>query len=392
MKKDSSHIHSVRGAEMPRDFHVQPTPFHGASSGWNSTNEWTIAGDYTVSQIYTNLAHEYEGVHAFAALRDLTPIPKYKAQGHKVFSFLNKLLTLNVEGREVGESFLAPLCNENGYVIDMVRIIIDSPVTVYISSNIPLLHWLVRNAEVFEVDIDDVTDNFAVLGLYGPRTDDVMAQLDQSYLDDSRRDRWTQLQCRDISFHCLSDQMIGQTSVQIWGKLEDAFVLWERIMRAGRLFGIRPLGENGYDLCRIEAGLIKPNVDFMSPLNAIYGNRPHTPYELNLDGYVEFNGAYFNGKAALLKKRYAQRTQLVGLFINGKRPAIGARIVDKHDTIGIVTSSVYSPRFMSVIGIATILPRYAIEGRDVSLESYQNIELDPQFLERRASVTILPFK
>jgi len=379
------------GADRPHQSSVKPTPFHGASAGWNATNTWTISGDYTVSDIYSNVTDEYEGVHAFAAMRDLTPLPKYIARGKKVLKFLAKLGTASIDTWQVGRSYQTPVCDENGYVIDILRIVFDNPGTVYLIANIPLLVWLTRCAETFDVQVREVTDNYAVLGLYGPRTHDIMASLDRRHLDRLEPDTWSRLQSRDIEFNRLVYEGLDQVAVQVWGSLEDAFVLWERLMRAGRDFGLRPVGERVYDQCRIEAGELRTNLDFISPQSAIFGNRPRTPFELQLDEFVDFEGAYYNGRTALVRKRYLHRSKLVGLYINGRRPATGARLVVDGRTVGIVTSSTWSPRFMSAIGIATISPRYAVEGTEVVVEVAQTYELDPQFLQRTAVVSSLPF-
>lgn len=381
-----------RANERPEHYAIKPTPFHGASAGWNATNDWTTAGAFTVSATYSNAAHEYDGIHAFSGLRDLTPVPKYEVHGKRLLQYLSKLITSNVDTWRAGYAYDSLICDENGHVIDSVRIIFDSPAKAYIVSQTQILLWLIQVAEEYDVAITDVTDAHAVLGVYGPRAHDVVSALDRKHLDKLDPDAWTQLQSRDIAFKALIAQDLDRPAIQLWGSIEDAFVLWERVMRAGREVGLRPIGEAVYDQCRIEAGHIRTNVDFISPHAATYGTGPRTPYELHLEDYVDFDGPYFNGKNALIAKRYLQTTKLVGLHITGRRSATGARIIADGRTVGMVTSSTWSPRFMGMIGIATITPRYAVEGTDVSLEVNQTLELQPLVMQRRAVVTALPFK
>ena len=90
---------------------------------------------------------------------------------------------------------------------------------------------------------------------------------------------------------------------------------------------------NALEMVRIEAGFIQPNADFMSAEQALRPNRMRNPYELGLGWLVNLDKDYFTGKRHLInwhsntKKKYCLTKKLVGLDIQGDKPAIGSVLI-----------------------------------------------------------------
>lgn len=60
----------------------------------------------------------------------------------------------------------------------------------------------------------------------------------------------------------------GDLGYELWIAPEGATLLWNRLMVAGHVRGIRPIGYQALDMARIEAGFILPDVDFTSRIDA----------------------------------------------------------------------------------------------------------------------------
>ena len=138
--------------------------------------------------------------------------------------------------------------------------------------------------------------------------------------------------------------------------------LWERIMAAGQPFGLKP-GHTS-SIRRIEGGMLSYHAD--ADINT-------NPFELGLDRLVNLDiEADFIGKAALrrLKEQGITRKQ-VGLIIEGeplKGPNTSYWAVRKSgQTIGKVTSAVYSPRLKQNIALAMLSVEHAILGEEVEV-------------------------
>ncbi len=144
------------------------------------------------------------------------------------------------------------------------------------------------------------------------------------------------------------------------GSLGDA--LWERIMAAGMEFGLKP-GHTS-SIRRIEGGMLSYHADADMGTN---------PYELGFDRLVNLDmEADFIGKAALrrIKEEGVARKQ-IGLIIEGE-PLSGPNTTFWEvnfggETIGKVTSAVYSPRLEQNIALAMVAAEHANIGAEVEV-------------------------
>ena len=130
--------------------------------------------------------------------------------------------------------------------------------------------------------------------------------------------------------------------------------LWERIMAAGRPFGLAP-GHTS-TIRRIEAGMLSYHSDMDIDTN---------PFEVGLGRLVDLDmQADYIGKAAL--QRIADQgvgRLLVGLEIGGE-PLQGANteywpVMRSGQRIGKVTSAIYSPRLQANIALAMVQIEYS---------------------------------
>ena len=126
-------------------------------------------------------------------------------------------------------------------------------------------------------------------------------------------------------------------------------LLWEKIMAAGKPFGIKP-GHTS-TIRRIEGGMLSYHADMDINTN---------PYELGLDRLIDIDADFdFIGKAALQKIRHQGVSRKhVGLVISG--PAIEGSntsfwsLEKDGQLVGKVTSAVYSPRLQKNIALAMV--------------------------------------
>ena len=139
-------------------------------------------------------------------------------------------------------------------------------------------------------------------------------------------------------------------------------MLWERIMATGMEFGLKP-GHTS-SIRRIEGAMLSYHADADIKTN---------PYELGLDRLVDLEmQADFIGKAALTRIKAAgvQRTQ-VGIII-ASDPIKGPNtrfwpINHAGETIGKVTSAVYSPRLERNVALAMVAIAHAAIGTELEV-------------------------
>ena len=153
--------------------------------------------------------------------------------------------------------------------------------------------------------------------------------------------------------------------------------LWERVMVAGRPYGIAPTGPS--DIRRIEAGILNYGIDM---------TLENDPYEVGLGRLVDLDKPCdFVGRQALQRIRNdGPRRRLVGVEIDGAALDLNmtrwpVRAGDR--ILGHVTSAVHSPRLQKNIGYALVPPEHAANGTRFEVETPAG--------ELRATVVSMPF-
>jgi aminomethyltransferase len=154
--------------------------------------------------------------------------------------------------------------------------------------------------------------------------------------------------------------------------------LWERILRAGAPYNIRPTGPS--DIRRIEGGIFNLGADMT------YENNP---LEMGLERLVDFDMPGECAAMAALKRirdRGVER-RIVGVEIDGDRfPALNFTKWPAHvegRPVGQVTSAIYSPRLRKNIGYCWLPTSLAVTGTRVVVAS--------EWGRRVATVTPMPF-
>ena len=141
-------------------------------------------------------------------------------------------------------------------------------------------------------------------------------------------------------------------------------------------------------MVRVEAGFIQPNADFMSAEQALRPNRMRNPYALGMGWLVDLNKNYFTGKKNLINlKKKTLTKKLVGLDIQGDKPAIGSVLYDKNKKeIGIVTAGMWSPSLKSNIAFGYVDKDHMKIGSKVFAEIYHPEELEYKKIWAECSV------
>ncbi len=373
------------------DSRILPTPFHVVSSDLSHTNQWASWNGYTVAETYSSFEQEYDALRNTAAVYDLSPMIKYEVTGSDAREFVNQMLTRDLGQVQAGAWIMSPVCNNHGHVIDIVRIMVRSDDSIVLVTHMELLSWIDANAlHLKDVAVRDVSPQYAVLGLSGPKSSQVLASLIDDENVQFSPGTWGPAEARGLEIEICGTNALSERGFEIWVDPEDAVVVWERVIRAGRAFRVLPLGQKTFESCRIEAGQLMPGVDFVSARHALYGNRPRSPFELGLDEAVDLTKPYFNGKLALTElAKSGPRTKVVGLEITGTAPVTGAGLLVEGRIAGTVTSSTWSPRLKRVLGLATISAAFSRRGTEFQVEHATNVELEPKVDHHRAKIVAL---
>ena len=354
---------------------VIPTPFHDRTFAANKRGHWVSWAGYTVCDEYTHTELEYFAVRNQCGVLDITPMIKYHISGADAEIYLNRLFTRDIEKINPGKVAYVLFCNENGHVLDDGTLFKFSAEEFMFCTQDRHLPWLIDSAIGFDVKIIDRTDKIAALALQGPTSAAVLTQLG---LSDAAELQPFQMKSYPYS---RTDLIVSRTGFsgdlgyELWVDPYYATTLWDDLFKAGELMGVVPFGTKALEMLRIEAGFIMPHIDFLPANHVIRLNRGRSPMELGFKRLVDFDKGFFNGRQALLKEiEKGSRYRLVGLEIEGNKPAVDAWIYsNKRKKVGYITSAMWSPTVKSNIALAWLNAK--TKHNNLWVDIYTNKEL-----------------
>jgi aminomethyltransferase len=372
-----------------------PTPFHDRARALAQVDSFIQWSGYSTVDVFTTAEQEYFAIRNAASLYDLTPMVKYRISGPGAERFLNRLATRNIAKLKEGRVAYTVWCNDAGHVIDDGTIFRLGATEFRLCAQERQLDWLLDSAIGFDVEIAEVTEEIAALALQGPTSCAVLKEFGVEGVERLKPFEIGNFTVDGLAIMISRTGFTGDLGYELWMSPADALPVWDRLMAAGKSRGIRPIGSQALNMARIEAGFIMTNVDFVSSQHTVRTGRDRTPLELGLDWLIDFEKGHFNGRRALLaEKRRGPRRRLVGLDIEGNKPAHNALIYSDHTgktEIGSVTSAIWSPTCKRNIALALIdAPHFAM-GHTVCVEIYLNRELIWERRMARAQVAEKPF-
>ena len=364
------------------------TPFHERTYEACYNNDWYRWAGYKIAREYSNTELEYTAMRNTAGVLDITPMHKYDIKGTDAIKFLDKLVTRNVTEINSGQVMYIIWCNEDGNVID------DGTVFCFNSNHLRIfcaernLNWFSDTAIGFNVEVEDVSDTIAALAFQGPLSCKILNLLNVKDIENLKPFYFDNFDLNGCKVTISRTGFSGDLGYEIWCKNEDAINVWDSLFTFNRDYKVLPAGMNALDMVRIEAGFIQPNADFMSAEQALRPNRMRNPYELGMGWLVDLNKNYFTGKKNLVNlKKKTLTKKLVGLDIQGDKPAIGSVLYDKNKKeIGIVTAGMWSPSLKSNIAFGYVDKDHMKIGSKVFAEIYHPEELEYKKIWAECSV------
>ncbi len=369
------------------------TPFHERTSALNQANAWARWAGYTTVDCYTDLSTEYFAIRHAASLFDVSPMIKYRIAGTDAERYMNRLVTRDIAKLKPDRVAYGVWCNDDGKVLDDGTIFRLGADEFLLNAQERHLAWLQDSAFGFDVTVEDVSEAIAGLALQGPLSCTVLKAMGL--------DRIAELKPFGIVEHDFDGTPLavsrtgftGDLGYELWIEPARALDLWDRLMEAGRPHRLTPIGSQALNLARIEAGFIQTNADFVAADQAVRPTRQRSPFELGLDWLVDFDKGHFTGRRALLRERETgSRYRLVGLDIEGSKPARDALIYHgKARQVGMVTSSMWSPTAKRNIALATLEAAWADKADGLWAEIYVNKELKWEKTAARCRIVARPF-
>lgn len=376
------------------------TPFHERARALCQVDSFIPWAGYTTVDVFTTVEQEYFAIRNGTSVYDLTPMVKYRITGPGALPYLNRLVTRDLGKLKPGRVAYCVWCNDRGHLIDDGTVFCLSATEYRLCTGERQLDWLLDSAVGFEVDIAEVTEEIAALSVQGPTSCAVLRSFGLAGIERLKPFELAHFTApaslsADGPIMVSRTGFTGDLGYEMWMQPSDAERVWDGLMAQGSSRSVRPIGSRALNIARIEAGFLLPNVDFVSAEHTLRVGTERSPLELGLGWLLDFNKGHFTGRRALLEeRRRGARRLLVGLDIEGNKPAHNALLYADRSgkrQVGSVSSATWSPTAKRNIALAMMDAPHIQPGLGVWAEIYLNRELVWERRMARALLVERPF-
>ncbi|MFQ5689404.1 MAG: glycine cleavage T C-terminal barrel domain-containing protein [Gemmatimonadota bacterium] len=362
-----------RGARLRR------SPFFEATQRYGCRRH-TVYNHMFLPTCYDDLEAEYWKLLRDVTVWDVSVERQVEITGPDAFTFTNLLTPRDLTRCQVGQGkYVVITADDGGILNDPVLLRLGENHFWLALADSDLLLWARGLAVNSGLDVDLREPDVSPLQIQGPKSKQVVARLFGDSVLELRYYFFLETDLDGIPVVVTRTGWTGEVGYEIY--LRDGArgsELWERVMEAGRPFGIAPTGPS--DIRRIEAGILNFGIDMTMENN---------PFEVGLGWQVDLGQeSEFMGRKALERiKTEGVTRQLVGVEIEGERLDLNMTRWPVHlegTRIGQVTSAVYSPRLEKNIGYAMLPTEHGALGTRITVTV-------PEVGDRAATVVPKPF-
>lgn len=323
---------------------------------------------------YAGVVDEHRAVRSAAGLFDVSHMGEVRVSGPGAEALLQGLTPNDVARLAPGRAHYSALLTERGTYVDDLLI-------YRLAGGDPLGDFMVvvnaanrerdaahiagavveAAAAAGDVEVEDVSDEVALLALQGPRAAEILAPLASLDLSGLRYYGHSRGEVGGKDALVSRTGYTGEDGFELYLGAADAVAVWDLLLDRGEPYGLVPAGLGARDTLRLEAAM------------ALYGHEldeATTPWEAGLGWTVKLDKGEFTGREALVRqKERGVGRKLAGFEITGKGIAReGHQVRAGGEPAGRVTSGTWSPTLGKAIGMAYLPPSLAVPGTELAIE------------------------
>jgi glycine cleavage system T protein (aminomethyltransferase) len=320
-------------------------------------------GGWEMPVQYTGILEEHQAVRTAVGLFDVSHMGEIEIRGRDA-ARLTEYATTNHAGRlQNGQvQYSGLLYAHGGFVDDILvhKVAGDHYFLCVNAGNQEKDFEQIRGLTGFDAQVEFAGERYAQLAIQGPRARATLQKLTAADLTALRYYWFTDGAVEGAPARIARTGYTGEDGFEIYIPPEEAERIWDRVLTAGKEFGIKPCGLGARNTLRLEAGM------------ALYGHEidaSTSPWEAGLDWIVKLDKGDFVGREALLRRKQAGvRRHLAGFEMRGRgigRDGYEVRL--DGACAGWVTSGSPSPTLNRNIGFCYLPAGQAPPGRAIQI-------------------------
>ncbi len=368
----------------------------GVSAGYERPMWFALDGEkakYEYSYNYQNWypSVEYETYNTLknVGLFDLTPFSKFEIKSDKAHDELQRICTANIK-HEIGKCTYTQMLNKDGGIeTDLTVVCIDNNYFRIISSA------ATRERDKFhikkhlsdDVELIDVTDDYCVFGIFGPKSRLLMEQLSLDNFSNEyfkfATSKYVDIDGKKIWVQRLS--YVGELGYELYVKTSEAKIIYKKIVDEGKNFNLSNCGMHALDTMRMESGFLHWGHDISPEENQYQADLSFTISNKKQIDFV--------GKKALEKIKDKKPNKIFAMFaLYDSKPGKPLLLHDEpiyldDKIIGRTTSGNYSFNYKKNISFGYIDTEFK---RTENLNKNFYIEIEK--IKYKAEILLKPLK
>ncbi len=366
----------------------------GVAGGFERPMWYALNGEepkYKYSFNYQNWypSVKYETINARknVGLFDFSTFSKFDLYGEKTHVELQKICTANIKN-EIGKSTYTHMLNEAGGIeTDLTIVCIDKNHFRIVSSAATrerdkshILKYLSN-----EVKFYDVTEKICCLGLFGPKSRNMIQTLSE---DDFTNNNFKfssgkYVHIKDIKIWAQRISYVGELGFELYVNKDDALNLYKILVNEGKKFNLSHCGMHAMDIMRMETGFMHWGHDISPEENQ---------YQAGLKFAISYKkNVNFIGKDALLKIKDRKLDKMMMMFtLKNSKPGEPLLLHEEpiyldNKIIGRTTSGNYSFCFDKNLSFG-----YVNSGNNIDSLKNKNLFIEVEKIKYPAEVILQP--
>ena len=313
---------------------------------------------------YTGVNDEHKTVREGVGIFDVSHMGEFLVSGPNAFSLIQKISSNDSALLFPGRAQYAYLPNNNGGVVDDMIIYMLSEEEYMLVVNASNLekdwNWIEKHNDV-GAELKNVSDDYSLLALQGPKAIDLLQKLTSENLDDIKFYHFIKGDLGNVHDVIISATgYTGSGGFELYVKNKDAKILWDLLFEVGQEYELKPAGLAARDTLRLEMGY------------CLYGNEideTTSPIAAGLGWVTKFSKNFIGMDKILSDKENGTEYKLIAfeLLERGIPRKDYIIINSNNDVVGRVTSGTMSPSTQKAIGLGYVKKTELSEENQLSL-------------------------
>ena len=312
---------------------------------------------------FGEFAPEYTALRESVALIDSNYRAYFSFTGPDRQRYVNAILTSNVRDLKPGQGTVGLLLNPQGHILAEVETFANES-NILAGSHAMIRERTLATFDKFiimdDVTLEDVTDSFGTLGLAGPQTAALLAELGASEFADLALLAHREITLGNVPCRVVRRELAGSPAATLIVAREHLQALWADLAAGVRRHGGVPAGMDALNSLRLECGIAWFGHD--------YDDR-QIPHEAGLEhSHISYEKGCYTGQEIVERVRsrgHANRRLAELSFAAEQPPAPATKLLVAGAEVGIVTSAAMSPALGQPIGLGYLRREHSAIGTTI---------------------------